>query len=144
MKRAFTLIEIMIAMAIMVVVATAGIGVSLNTTRRKVLENEKEKLIETLKQARTNALAGKKDSGCTQTLGGWQVVTLGSSYVLNVVCGAVIPVSTVNLPSGISVSPADVMFIPVTGGTDLSSNLTITLTGNSNVTITVTDVGSVE
>lgn len=151
MKRlGFTLIEVMVSVAIMLVVASVGLGMAARSSSKQRLNLEVEKLKVMINQARSYALTGKKIS-CVAALSGWQVRLAVNSYQLEEKCGASNFVrSTTNITSGVTIStlpsPNPILFKVLGQGTNISGQTTITLSvaGASPVNILVSDTGEIE
>ena len=87
MKKAFTLIEILVAIGLVMILTGAGIGTLRQSARRKAVEAAAEDIAAVLHQAQTYAASGNKIN-CTQgyPLTGWQVEFTASDYKLQEVC----------------------------------------------------------
>lgn len=156
---AFTLIEIMVVLAIGALVFIGGYAGYRDFTRRQILSGAQEELKSNLALARQFSLSGEKPGNICpgSTLEGYQVgfeagcFQYGcTSYKIQAKCesGGPYEVRSILIPQGISISGLDtpVLFKVVGQGTDLSSDLTITLTQGSTgaqSTVTVTSAGTI-
>lgn len=142
MKKGFTLVEILVAMSLGLVIMGFGVSNFRDTIRRQTVEQTAEKINQVLQQARSNALAGRKDcSICRCGAGpaptnvpliGWEVAFTSSSYTLRGLCGTnpVLPTpfytsGVQSVPAGVSMvsNPGtSVTFKPLGAGTNLASN----------------------
>lgn len=87
MKKAFTLIEILVAMGLVMILTGAGIGTLRQSARRKAVENAASDVVAVLHQAQAYAASGQKIN-CTaaQPLAGWQVNFTATGYELQELC----------------------------------------------------------
>lgn len=120
MKRGFTLIEVLVAVGIMMVLTVGGVLNMKAFNDRQQVAAAAGKLESGLKQARANALAGEKTSGCVGVLDGWRVVTAGSGYTLEESCGGV-NVDPVVESLGVTVTGADILYKPLGQGAVIST-----------------------
>lgn len=141
----FTLIEILVAIAIIALVSLVGYTSYRDFARRQTLENAYNQLRVELNLARQLALSGEKPQTCIArnvSLVGYSVSLGGSTISVSAVCessSSLPPSRTFNLPAGITVSGGQFTFLVLGRGTDPSGNLTITLTqGSSGRTINAT------
>lgn len=149
MKNGYTLIELLIVIAILISLLGMGLA-SFNTfNRRERLKQAGLTLKSTLRFAQTKAISVDKPSaGCTQ-FSGMQVSFTASSYSVVHVCdpeGVVGSSETVTLTTGLTFSPVPSSFMFETHATtvNLSSNLNINLTNGSEIyTLVVTPIGNV-
>lgn len=136
----FTLIEILVAIAIIALVSLVGYTSYRDFARRQALENAYNSLRVELNLARQLALSGEKPQTCIagNALVGYRVSLGGRTTTVSAVCesGSVTVSRTFNFPAGILVSNLQFTFLVLGRGTDLSGNLTVTLTqGSSGRTI---------
>lgn len=147
MKKAFTIVELLVVMALVALMAGSGAAISLSAGRKKAVDRAAEDLASAMRQARDFAQAGKKDPACSQPLDGWQVVVDPSGYTVQGKCGATFGNPKKSFSNGVStIYSGTVLFMPLSLGTNLTGNLTITLraTGTSYInTVTVTKNGEV-
>ena len=83
----FTFIELMIAIAIMVVLFTVGYANFREFNQRKILERGVLKVEADLRFTQELALAGRKPAGCDVLIGYNFLVSDDTTYVLQAVCG---------------------------------------------------------
>lgn len=146
MQKGFTLIEMLIAMAITVVLAAAGTSISLRASRRKAVEVARDKLVSLLQQAKSNSQASNVGTCPTGTWKGWQVSVANTSAILQLVCAAgTSNTQTYPYPSGVTASPTPtILYKPLGAGTNLAADTTITLTGIVTQDVTVYTTGDIE
>ncbi|MDO8488077.1 MAG: type II secretion system protein [bacterium] len=146
MSKGFTLIEILIAMAIMVVLAAGGATISLRASRRKSVETTTDKMISLLRLAKSNSQASKVGT-CTTNFQGWQVNINSTSVALQLVCGAsTSDTQTFTYPTGVTASPSPtvILFKRLGAGTNLAGDAIIEISGLITKEITVTTKGEIE
>ena len=145
-KKGFTLVEVLVAMVLGLVIMGFGASSFRNTVQRQPVVQSAEKVNQVLQQARSYALAGRKDCGicgCTGLLAdrpliGWEVAMTSSSYTLRGLCGtnplAPTPFYTSgvqSLPTGVvmTTNPGTaVLFKPLGNGTNLNSDYSVVAT----------------
>lgn len=133
----FTLIEILVAIAIIAFVSLVGYTSYRDFARRQTLESAYNQLRVELNLARQLALSGEKPQTCIAgniPLVGYRVSLGGGSIAVSAVCesGSAIASRTFSLPAGITVSSVQFTFLVLGRGTDLSGNQTVTLTQSSS------------
>lgn len=160
-QRGFTLIELLIVTGIIGIILGIGIAQYVRFNRLQILDQATQNLKSNLRFAQNLALSGEKPSSCQEegqekVLDGYRVrfFSGGGSedfYQIEPVCegeaGEVI--RTFKLPQNIRFnplpSPSQVLFKVLGQGTDLGSELTITLQGfGAQKTVTITKVGKIE
>lgn len=145
MRKAFTLIELMVVMALVALMAGSGAAISLSSGRKKAVEGAAENLASAMRQARDYAQAGKKDASCgTVLLDGWQVVVDSSGYTVQGKCGGTtFGNPKKNFSNGVISTSGSVFFNPLSLGAVLSG-VPFTLSANGYTkTVTVTKNGEV-
>ena len=147
MRRAFTIVELLVVMALIALMVGSGAAISLSAGRRKAVEGAAEDLATAMRQARDYVQAGKKDASCAAPLDGWQVKVDADGYTVQGKCGGVYFGNPKKIfSSGVSTTyNGTVFFNPLSLGTNLESDLTITLTANGTTpkTVKVTKNGEV-
>ncbi len=145
MHKGVTIIEILVAIAVVAIMAGVGMGISINASKRKTVENTAILVRTQLFQARSHALQGKKvQCASTDKLAGWQVSFTATSMALNENClsSGLHVTKTTTFPPGVTAtplpSPSSVDFAPVTGVPNLSTTVTVTITGSASPDILVT------
>ncbi|MBN1168789.1 type II secretion system protein [Candidatus Woesebacteria bacterium] len=146
--KAFTLIEILVAISIMAILFTIGIANFRGVQRSKSLDAVKNQIIGDLRQAQEYAQASFKP--CTGELQSVEFsVTSENSYEVTVNCDDGAPNSssvkaiTLNTYT-LSPNTGSVEFYPVAGG--VSGSLTITISSSTTTetsTITINDAGEI-
>lgn len=145
MRRGFTIVELIVSFGVMAILIGVGMSISQQSQRRQAVIAAAEGLSSTMKTARENALAGKKDTvTCgVNLLDGWQVKVQAGGYVLEGVCGVTFFSKTTTYATGITNSPTvTVLFKPLALGAAPAT--TITISGSGVVqTVEVTGSGEV-
>lgn len=150
MKKAFTLIEILVAVTIMMIMLGVGAVAYRKVARRQVLDQTLAGVVQTLAQAQANALSGKKINCAVQTLAGWQVRFSVGSYALEEACQTTnYAVKTIIYPAKINgtlPSPNPILFRVLSRGTNVPAATTITLTDSQNQakSVTVSNTGEIK
>lgn len=151
----FTLIELLVVISIIGILFVIGIAQYMNFNRRQILDQATQELKSNLRLAQTMASSGEKPTGCT-TLDGYRVnfssggSTNPDNYQIQAKCspeGLVGTAKTFSLPSVVKFSsvPSPILFKVLAQGTDLPTDLTISLTGFGQPrSITVTKTGKIE
>ncbi|KKU68342.1 MAG: hypothetical protein UX92_C0021G0004 [Candidatus Amesbacteria bacterium GW2011_GWA1_47_20] len=145
MRRGFTIVELIVGFGVIAILIGTGMSISQQAQRRQAVIQAAEGLSTTMKIARENALAGKKDTiACAAPLDGWQVRVQSNGYVLEGVCGGTkFFDKTTTYAMGITNSPTPtVLFNPLALG---ATAATITVSGSGTTqTVTVSGSGEVQ
>lgn len=164
MRKGFSLVEILVAIAITLIFTTYGIASLLNSGRKQRQVTAFEQFRQTLQLARNNAATGKKPEECVEPLLGWRVRFAAGSYVIEALCTATYPTPptspylsrTETLPSGVllTVNPpsvTEIVFRSLGQGTITNlgpavvSSITMSISSQSDQnTVTVTDRGEIQ
>ncbi len=165
MKRGFTLLEIIVATALILTFVALGLASFSSNNKRQRQVAAFSEFRQTLQLAKNNATSGKKPATCTATLLGWRVRLSANSYSVEAICENSYPLPiptpyltrTVNLPTGVtlSVNPptvTEILFRALGQGTAtnlspavITSNTVISVTDQIDVaTVTVTDRGEIQ
>jgi len=154
-KKGYTLIELLITLAIMSILFGLGFISFRNYSRIQVLRSFTRKIRSDLSLAREKAISGEKpiDVECngTNRLDGYYLrVTADQSYVVEAVCsGGTVVVKTVPSENGLSIGIPEnpIFFKALSKGTNLSSDMQITITqpstGNTS-SVLVTQSGEIK
>lgn len=146
--RGYTLIEVLVGLAIIGLLFTIGYAGYRDFAKRQVLNNVYEELKTNLNTARQRALSGEKSNcpqGQSDTLQGYKfTITSSNSYAIKPKCTAGDGTSVVSptLPSGFTVSSAadPILFNALAQGTNLTGDVDITIVqlngGSKKITIT--------
>jgi prepilin-type N-terminal cleavage/methylation domain-containing protein len=135
-NKGYTLIEILIVMAILGILFVVGYGGFRDFSRREQVNGAMLTLIADLRQAQAQNLAGKKPFGCTGVLKGYSVTVINStSYKVTANCvnngiANDVDIKTVNLPVNITINtptPNPIFFKAVGQGTNIPSGNFATL-----------------
>lgn len=149
----FTLVELLIATSIMGILFSLGMAQYMKFNRQQVLDQAVLELKTNLHHAQNMALAGKKE--CTEgAFDGILVKAIDDErYQISSSCnkGAqTTEIGEYKVPQGIrrtgGLEDPGILFKPLTGGTNLSDDETITLTFRSEMTgeVKVTPSGKIE
>ncbi len=149
LKSGFTLVELLITIALMAILVSAGTTVTVQSAQRRQVDQAGKDLQGILEQARANALAGKKINCASSTLGGWGVrIPSANSFELNEYCGNIYvvnppftTVTTKTYPAAITISqPVEFPIIFKTQGQGIKPN--VNFTGTAAIPIMVTGFGA--
>src|SRR3989344_1318041 len=149
-NNGYTLIELLVGMTIITVVFTVGIAGFRSFSRRQALTGVVKSVISDLRSSQQFALTGQKPTGNCPLLNGYSFkITSSATYQILANCDPDIITKTVNLPSGISISPnlSTVQFKVLGQGTNLTESLVLTLTNSvAGITnfVTIGTGGNVE
>ena len=143
-KTGYTLIEVLVGLAIIGLLFTIGYAGYRDFAKRQVLNNAYEELKINLTLARQLALSGEKPSACGGNFLGneLRISSDGTSYSIHLKCQSTATTKkTINLPSGITISGTSPIRFNLLGqGTNLTANTDITVTqlngGSKKITIT--------
>lgn len=147
-RSAFTLIELMVSITLLVILAGVGVAGYRQSARRQTMEAAVGQVTSMLHQAQVNTQSGKKIS-CNTSLQGWQVNFTVSSMTLQEVCNATFSQSVLQLPLGITIttlpSPNPILFQVLNRGTNVNTSTQLVLSGfNLTSTVTVTSAGEIK
>lgn len=160
MRRAFTLVEILVTISLMVFFTTIGAANFQGANQRQAVDQAAERLRQAMFQAKSNAQSGKKDclacgavgGVCGQgdkSLSGWQVLVGSNDFTVQGVCqGTTFGSRSETLQSKVSTvaSIGSVLFRPLGQGTDLMSTASFGAKGDAigiSQTFTVSTSGEV-
>lgn len=149
MRRGFTLIEVLIVIVILGVIMAVGSVRFREFERRQAVVSAKRQLLGDVRAAQSDAVSGRKPTGCTGTLQGYGFQVTGTagpaSYRTFARCSAGAGTAdlvtksaelgesiTISLPS---VNP--VLFKPVAEGTNMVEGTSVTINIGSSGTSTV-------
>lgn len=119
MKYGYTLIELVIAIAIMGLMVGASIAGFNTLNKRQTVLNAGKEVMSAMRVAQQRASSGTKPTGCTQLYGYSVKATINTStYSLSTVCSnATTVIKTYQLPTGVTfVSTFTTQFNVQTGG----------------------------
>jgi prepilin-type N-terminal cleavage/methylation domain-containing protein len=149
-NRGYTLIEILVGLTIIGLLFTFGYASFREYSRRQALAGAARKVKADLRSAQGLALSGKKPESNCPILDGYRFNISGSSYSIKAVCGGSdksIEKDFIPLPNGITSSSANILFKILGQGTNITGQITITLTQagtNPPQTVTVDSGGKIE
>jgi prepilin-type N-terminal cleavage/methylation domain-containing protein len=142
MKQGFTLIEMLVTVALVVFVSGSGLSVTLKNLDQQKMNAEQTKLVSALKSIRSLAQSGQRDVvACpvgSSVLSGWGFSTAadGKSYTVSGKCevsgvGVQFGVKKTVLPTGVTISPVnlEIIFNALGEGTSVTGFKTLTLAG---------------
>ena len=138
-NNGFTLIEIIIVLAIIGILSGAGIAASLQFNRSQLLKNVAHDFANTLEVAKSRAASQVKPPECIGTLQAYRVyvTTSATQYKLRAMCSTTpLEYPYKKLPAGVTMTrPIDTVIFPI-----LSSS--VGLDGNTSVIFTFTSDGA--
>ena len=140
-KAAFTLVELLIVMAIFALLITASIPVSINFYKARTLDVNQNGLVQTLRKAQLKAMSIEADSsfGVYITQGKY-ILFRGSSYKTRDANFDEI----FKLPSNIEVSGlSEIVFSKLDGIPSKTGDITLT-SGSKSETISINKVGKID
>jgi len=144
--RGFTLIELMVVISIVLILIVGAVAKYNEYSEKEKVRQAALKFMTDVRLAAAKATSGVKPSVCsTNTLTGYKlefpVSCSNACYEVTPVCtpvsGTTLRVELANTVR-VSSTNSSIYFLPVVGGTDLSSDATITFTGPTTYTETVT------
>lgn len=134
-QSGFTLIELIIAISILAILATAGVASLVTYSRKETIVTAYQDVLSSFNEAKLTAASQVKpnDASCiSQPLDGYQIeISAQNSYKLEAVCGGNIAVvETKTLPANVifSLSPATFIFTVIKGTVESTSPLPVNLT----------------
>jgi len=165
--HAFTLIEVLVVVAIMGIIMGVGSLRFRDFERRQKIVSIKRQMLADIRAAQSDALSGRKPSGCgaNLTLDGYAFRAnsgSSSSYEIYAICRSSagvqqdVTIKNVSLPTGVSLSSSTssppnvnpVIFYSVARGTNLSTNQSVTVsiasTGGANESVVIRASGEIK
>jgi len=133
-KNGYTLIEVLIVIAIMAILFTIGFNSFQDYQRQQILIAGVRGVTADLHTAEEYALSGYKPGGCTTLLNGYKFnVTSSTTYTISANCtpNTDIQVETNTMPQGLTIStpnPNPIFFKTLGQGTNIPSGGTATIT----------------
>lgn len=133
MKKGYTLLEILIVLAITALLFAVGYAGFREFSRRHELESKMTKLKSDIRLAQEQALSGKKPSGCLGVLDGYkfQVSSPTNYKILSDCSGTDLEILSVNLPTYINIGQigiSPIVFKTLGQGTNIPSNQSAVIT----------------
>ena len=135
-KNGFTLIELILVVAIISILAASATSFGSNFLTRNNLENKTNEVVSSLRTAQVNAISSKEDRQ-------WGVETTSSQIKLFAVGDSGFD-QTFSVPASISISVENVVFDKLTGNPDSVSTITVSNNIGESNTVTVNEVGIVD
>ena len=124
-KKAFTLIELLIAVAVVMLISAITFPKYNDFTERKRLESEAKQLVDVLELAKKKSMSSDLYKTCSN-FGGYKVDVLSNSYTLNFICNSVSQtVQTYNFSAKNTIDLSKigaVTFIPIDGTLQTEKN----------------------
>ena len=139
-KRAFTLVELLLSMAIIAIVGAASFSVGGSFLVRNHLRNKTQELVASLYSAQINAQEGKNDSQWGVYVSSQEIILFsGDSYLSRNTAFD----ESFHVPGSITSSGGEVLFSQFWG--EPSGTLSFTLTSNAGdtKTISINQLGSI-
>lgn len=146
MIKGFTLLEVLLVTAILVVMATVATGYYRNYAKSVELNQSANEILAELKLARQKAIAGEDDKKWgirfdNGTDDKYELFSTATDYVSGTIVETVFLKGGVAFTAPPSASSTDVLFNKITGS---ANNAAITISSEGNTkTITVTGVGNI-
>jgi prepilin-type N-terminal cleavage/methylation domain-containing protein len=145
-SRAFTLIEILIVMAIMAIVITTTLTTLVSFNRRELLNKDVDTIVSITGQARSQTLASKNGATYGVHLSSTTVILFaGTSYISTASSNQLFPLRSRSLTVTPSLNGggSDVMFKRLTGETDQFGTITAT-SASTTKTVTIYKTGIIQ
>lgn len=137
--RAFSLLELLLVMGLVSILAATALPLSTAIYSRTLVRTKADEFGASLRQARANTIAGKENSQ-------WGVRSTASSITLYKGTSFATRDSAFDqsfvVPSSISITQDEIVFLPVTGGVASAQSVTVS-NAVETVTIEVTTVGAI-
>ena len=132
-KNGYTLIEVIVVLAIMGIVFTMGFVNFQDYSRQQALQAVVKSLQTELKSAQGNAIAGKKPAACNGVLDGYQFQrTSPTTYQIAAYCSQnIVTLKTITLPADFTLqapTPNPIKFKTLGQGTNIPAGTTATVT----------------
>jgi len=140
----FTLVEVIVVIAIMVVMATFGFLNIVNYKNRQNLNAAGQEIVTVLRNAQDRSLSQEGGSRWgvhfENPISGSDFYNLfkGSSFATGIVNSQSVLPSNIQFDNPASGSSANIIFSPITGLPDAATTIKISLVDNSAVSITIT------
>ena len=144
-KKAFTLIELLIAVAVVMLISAITFPKYNDFTERKRLESEAKQLVDVLELAKKKSMSSDLYKTCSN-FGGYKVDVLSNSYTLNFICNSASQtVQTYNFSAKNTIDLSKigaVTFIPIDGTLQTEKNYILKNSAlNKAIQITISRVG---
>ncbi len=146
-KKGFTMIELLVVFATLVIVGTVGIASFSNYNQSQTVQQAASDIFALLNVAKSRTASQTKTSGCVSGFQGYQVqFTSNTVYELDELCPTPIVIQQNTLPNAVTFTapssyPTSAKFYVITGA---SSNTTIKVKGYGIIhTITVDLVSNI-
>lgn len=138
MKNGYTLIELIVVLAIMGLVTSLGFAFYNSYTQNVQLNQEASRLMDALTLAQTKSLSPEACGGLTPVNQGYQVVTTNASYSLQLCCGVQSgscntssTIQNYTLPPYITLTSATIQFQTLSAGVIGAGSVTLKNTNSS-------------
>jgi len=131
-NKGYTLIELLIVMAIMGILFTVGYLSFQDYSRRQTLLAAGRGVRVDIRTAIESAIAGNKPAACSNVLNGYQFwITSATTYEIDALCSAGnVVVTSATIPTGITLTasiPNPVIFKVLAQGTNIPTGTTATI-----------------
>jgi prepilin-type N-terminal cleavage/methylation domain-containing protein len=137
-KKGYTIVEILISMAIIGTIFTLGYVGFRDFSRRQILSAAQSMIIDDLHLAREQAIAGKKPADCTGSLNGYSFQVLTDGYEVVADCSiSDAAIKQVSLSEGLTLdlpTPNPIIFKPIGVGTNVDKTAEAIITINQVIT----------
>jgi prepilin-type N-terminal cleavage/methylation domain-containing protein len=139
--RGFTLLEIVLTMAIIGILATVGTAVTMTMYRSAILKSERTLLVNLFQKARTQAMANLNGANHGLKITGNSYVVFEGPNYDNRVQGRD---ETVGRDATITIAgPTEIVFIEISGNAQPNGDIIVN-SGNGSFTISVNDQGRID
>jgi GxxExxY protein len=139
--RGFTIIELLIVIAIVAIIGGTTIPLGANFLVRSHVENKTNELVSSLRTAQLNTISGKEDSQWGVNITSTQIILFaGASYAARDSTFDQI----FSIPGSVTITTDEIIFSKLTGDPDATASLTVSAGGAGNSTVSVNEVGTVD
>lgn len=142
------MVEMIVVFMILGILATSGITVTQRSSRRQSVQSAAEQIRGALRQAQSQALAGRKVN-CVNPLESWNVNFTATGYSIDERCQGVQAGSAKTLPVGVKIttlpSPNPIQFKVLGQGTNITGNTTLQITNQEETaSIIISSTGEIQ
>ena len=144
-KRAFTLLELLVSIAVILLFSALTLAYYNRQTAAKKLVEDADNLVDVLELAKKKAISGDIGSEESCDFKGYSVTFSGTTYTLKLMCTAAIPIQSYTLTERVSFLsvPAAINFLPLTGSNNTSQTITLSESSNSKTMTVTVDHGNI-
>ena|SRR3989344_885912 len=146
LNKGFTLIEIIVAVAILVTLLALGLFISLDVYRGYTYRSERATVVALLTRARSHAIANINQSPwglCEDAAGGSYILFRGAGYSASAFVGEEVPVAPAGQVTGLpACAPGSGIVFSALSGTTTAATITVQQS-TGPATITINDEGTI-